>query len=115
MPYKGGLVPCKVLPALMPTPVRFSDDNVELRMDRNQLFYICPIDGAKMEWVQAAYGEPPPGRRLVQAGFDDNGRPWYHAVALINGVKVAGKVGPLGGAAVPLNGKEEIREHYQVL
>jgi len=108
-------VPCKVTPDLMPFPVRYGDDRVELVWDRDQPFFICPIDGAKMEWVQAAYGEPPPGRRLVQAGFDDNGRPWYHAVALINGVKVAGKVGSLGGAAVPFNGKEEIREHYQVL
>ena len=114
--FEGGLVPCKIVPGLMPRPVRVGWNSTEHTLETNQPFFIILLDAATMEWVPARDGVMPDGRKPIQAGYEHNGEPLYHAVAMINGVKVPGKVGEhLGGAFVPFEGHEHFRKHYQVL
>ena len=44
-----------------------------------------------MEWVHTSYGQNPPGRRLVEGGYEADGSKLYHGMALVNGVRVPGK------------------------
>jgi hypothetical protein len=46
-----------------------------------------------MEFVPAANGHVPHGRMPVKGGFEQNGIELYHAVAVIDGVRVPGKTG----------------------
>lgn len=53
---------------------------------------LLPITPA-MEWVITREGQLPPGRRLVEGGYEENGEKLYHAAAIISGVEVPGKTG----------------------
>jgi len=100
----------------MPSPVRFGYGGVECTINRDEPFFIVPLDTSTMEWVQARDGLAPEGRKPVHGGFEQNGEPLWHAVALIDGVRVPGKAGEhLAGALVPYGGEEQWRAHYQVL
>ncbi|KAH7092840.1 hypothetical protein BKA62DRAFT_625861, partial [Auriculariales sp. MPI-PUGE-AT-0066] len=116
-PFKGGLVPCKIIPDFMPNPVRLSHDGQEWTINKNEPFFVLPLDASTMEWVHTIDGKIPGGRRPVQGGFEANGEPLYHAVALIDGVRVPGKTGEHldAGGHVPYGGVEETRKHYQIL
>ena len=114
--FNGGLVPCKIVPKFMPRPVLLGWNGAEHTMGTDHPFFIALLDASTMEWVPARDGVMPEGRRPVQAGFENNGEPLYHAVALIDGARVSGKVGEhLGGALVPWGGQEHFRKHYQIL
>ncbi|KAI0766744.1 hypothetical protein BC629DRAFT_1537455 [Irpex lacteus] len=69
-----------------------------------------------MEWVPAEGGRLPVGHRPVEGGYEENGAKLYHALAVVQGVKVPGKVGEhLGGAHVAFGGGEHTITNYQVL
>jgi hypothetical protein len=46
-----------------------------------------------MEFVHTSRGVIPPGRRPIEGGYEQDGNKLYHAVAVVNGVKVPGKTG----------------------
>ena len=46
-----------------------------------------------MEFVRTSRGLIPQGRRPVEGGYEENGAKLYHAVAMVNGVRVPGKTG----------------------
>ncbi len=46
-----------------------------------------------MEFVRTSQGRVPAGRRPVEGGYEEDGTPLYHAVGVIDGVKVPGKTG----------------------
>lgn len=100
----------------MPTPVRLGNGGVEWTGQVGDPFFIVRLDPRTMEWAYASDGRLPPGRRPVEAGFEYDGRPLYHAAALIDGKRVPGKVGThLVGAGIPYGGVEHVRNYYQVL
>lgn len=112
--FNGGLQPCKVVPAFAPRPVRVGFGGREHTVAGE--YFIVPLDAHRMEWVHASHGQLPPGRTPVDAGHESDGKPLYHAVALVDGVAVPGKVGPhLKRALVPYGGGEHSREYYQIL
>lgn len=112
-PIEGGLHPCKVVEGFVP-PVRYSWGGGEFLWDQD--YYIVPFDGARMEWAPASHGVTPAGKRLVEGGRESDGRPLYHAVATVDGVRVLGKAGEhLYGASFPYGGAEVNCEYYEVL
>jgi hypothetical protein len=46
-----------------------------------------------MEFVQASRGRVPQGRRPIEGGYEENGAKLYHALAVVDGVRVPGKTG----------------------
>ncbi|KAL1724254.1 hypothetical protein EV715DRAFT_244731 [Schizophyllum commune] len=69
-----------------------------------------------MEWVPARDGKLPEGRRVVEGGYESSGAKLYHALGVVNGVKVPGKAGEhLGGANLPFGGQEHVVREYEVL
>ncbi|KAI0260534.1 hypothetical protein BC834DRAFT_900301 [Gloeopeniophorella convolvens] len=70
-----------------------------------------------MEWVRTARGRVPPGRRPVEGGYESSGARLYHALAVVDGVRVPGKTGEhLGGCNVAFGGREHVvRDDYEIL
>ena len=54
---------------------------------------LLPFVPEHMEFVRTSHGRVPYGRRPVKGGFENDGKELYHAVAVIDGVKVPGKAG----------------------
>lgn len=52
---------------------------------------LLPYVPNQMEFVPTSYGKIPYGRRPIEGGYEDHGAKLYHAVALINGIRVPGK------------------------
>ncbi|SCZ96533.1 BZ3500_MvSof-1268-A1-R1_Chr8-2g10272 [Microbotryum saponariae] len=77
---------------------------------------VLPITN-QMEWVPAAHGQVPKGRRVVEGGFEEDGNHLHHAVTTIQGVQVPGKAGAhLKGANFPFGGGEHVvQDGYQLL
>jgi len=78
---------------------------------------LLPFVPEHMEFVQTSHGRVPFGRRPVKGGFENDGSELYHAVAVIDGIKVPGKTGiHLGGASVPYGGSEHnVSDDYEIL
>jgi hypothetical protein len=69
-----------------------------------------------MEWVPAKKGEIPLGRRPVEGGHEANGLKLYHAIGIVDGLKVPGKTAAhLGAASIPVAGEEIRLENYELL
>lgn len=52
---------------------------------------LLPFDATCMEFVRAAGGRLPRGRRPVQGGHEEDGSILYHAVATFGNVRVPGR------------------------
>ncbi|KAI0632696.1 hypothetical protein C8Q77DRAFT_838195 [Trametes polyzona] len=110
----GGVQPCKVVSGFYP-PARVPFGGRE--HVHNGIVDILKVDERTMEWVSAAHGAVPAGRRPVEGGRESNGEPLYFALAPLGRVWVPGKVGPhLPGAHIAFGGREHIvREGYDIL
>jgi hypothetical protein len=84
-----GVHPCKYVVTL---GVRVPYAGQELEHEGK--FDLLPFDFNKMEWREASYGQLPPNRKPIYGGYEENGQPLYHAMAIVNGVSVPGKTGP---------------------
>ncbi|KAH8929579.1 hypothetical protein BT69DRAFT_1256096 [Atractiella rhizophila] len=76
------------------------------------------FDEAKMCWIEANGGKPPTGweDRIVDGGYDEKGRRFWHALAEIQGLKIPGKAAiHLKGALFPWFHQEVWRGDYQIL
>jgi len=78
---------------------------------------LLPYRQDQMEFVPTSNGRIPQGRRPVEGGYEDHGAKLYHAVALINGIRVPGKTGEhLGACNVAFGGSEHvIQGNYEIL
>ncbi|KAF8910636.1 hypothetical protein CPB84DRAFT_1672534, partial [Gymnopilus junonius] len=83
----------------------------------NGRYDLLPFRPDLMEWVPTSHGRIPPGRRPVEGGYEEDGSRLFHAVGLVNGVKVPGKCGEhLRGCRVAFGGVEHsIDENYDIL
>ncbi|PFH49004.1 hypothetical protein AMATHDRAFT_123775, partial [Amanita thiersii Skay4041] len=83
----------------------------------NGRYDLLPFVPELMEFVTTSHGRIPPGRRPISGGFEESGRPLYHAMAVVNGTRVPGKTGEhLGGCNVGYGGREHaIKENYEIL
>ncbi|KAH7102992.1 hypothetical protein BKA62DRAFT_698263 [Auriculariales sp. MPI-PUGE-AT-0066] len=111
-PYMGGLVPCKVVNS---TCAKIGHTYKEYQIDGP--FFVVPLNPLMMEWVHTSHGKIPHGRRPVEAGFEHTGEALYHAVGLVDGVRVPGKAGEhlIKGAHLPYMGEERICPYYLIL
>ncbi|KAI0264512.1 hypothetical protein BC834DRAFT_924701 [Gloeopeniophorella convolvens] len=111
----GQVHPCKVAPHLAPTPCRVPWGGGEL--EHSGRYDLLPFVPEQMEWVPAAHGQVPAGRRPIEGGYESNGAKLYHAAVWVNGVKVPGKTGThLGGANVAFGLREHsVSEGYEIL
>lgn len=82
--------PCKIAPALTPA-CRVPYGGQE--MEHHGRYDLLPFDPNTMEWVHTSQGRIPQGRRPVEGGYEESGPKLYHALGVINGVKVPGKTG----------------------
>ncbi|RXW21048.1 hypothetical protein EST38_g4816 [Candolleomyces aberdarensis] len=106
--------PCKIGPHLQP-PAQVAYGGGEIgHLGRYDLLPFVPD---QMEWVRTGYGQIPHGKRPVEGGYEEGGAKLYHALAVINDVKVPGKTGEhLGGANVGFGGVEHaVQEGYEIL
>ncbi|KAI1796840.1 hypothetical protein LXA43DRAFT_859534, partial [Ganoderma leucocontextum] len=111
--FERAVHPCKIVPTFQP-PARVAWGGGE-REHRGR-YDLLPFDPNAMEWVPTSHGQLPPGRRLVEGGYEENGEKLYHAMAVVQGVRVPGKTGAhLRGANVPFGGQEHCVEKYEVL
>jgi len=106
--------PCKIAPHL-PSPCRVPFAGGEL--EHRGRYDLLPFVPETMEFVLTSHGQVPPGRRPVKGGFEKSGQELYHAVAVVNGVKVPGKTGAhLGGCNIAFGGGENVvTEKYEIL
>lgn len=86
---EGAVHPCKIAPHL-PTPCGVPYGGTEHWHDGR--YDLLPFDPSTMELVRASHGHIPHGRRPVEGGYESAGR-LYHAIALVDGVRVPGKTG----------------------
>lgn len=110
----GSVHPCKIGPHLQPfasVPYGGAEYGHHGRFD------LLPFRPDQMEFVHTSHGVIPPGRRPVEGGYEEDGNKLYHAVAVVNGVKVPGKTGEhLRGSRVAFGGAEhEIDNNYEIL
>ncbi|TBU58028.1 hypothetical protein BD310DRAFT_928141 [Dichomitus squalens] len=111
--FERAVHPCKIVSTFNP-PARVAWGGGEL--EHRGRYDLLPFDPNTMEWVQASGGHVPPGRRPVEGGYEENGDKLYHAIGVVNGVKVPGKAGAhLRGANVPFGGQEHHVDHYEIL
>ena len=83
--------PCKIVPSFRNEPCRVSYGGREIAHEGR--YDLLPFVPALMEFVPTSNGHVPHGRMPVKGGFEQNGSELYHAVAVIDGVKVPGKTG----------------------
>jgi len=78
---------------------------------------LLPFRPEQMEFVRTSRGMIPPGRRPIEGGYEEDGAKLYHAVGLVNGVKVPGKCGEhLHGCRAAFGGVEySIDDNYEIL
>ncbi|KAG6332259.1 hypothetical protein ID866_6830 [Astraeus odoratus] len=106
--------PCKVAPRLIPV-CRVPYAGVELA--HYGRYDVLPFDPDTMEWVPASRGRVPHGCNPVPGGYEENGSQLYHAIGVVDGVRVPGKTGiHLGACHVAFNGTEHVITHnYEIL
>jgi len=46
-----------------------------------------------MEFALTSHGRVPQGKRPIDGGYDESGHRLYHAVAILNGLRLPGKTG----------------------
>jgi hypothetical protein len=83
--------PCKIVPNMQNEPCHVSYGGREVAHEGR--YDLLPFVPALMEFVPTSNGHVPHGRRPVKGGFEQNGTELFHAVAVIDGVKVPGKTG----------------------
>lgn len=54
---------------------------------------LLPFDPQQMEFVPTAHGQIPAGRRPIEGGYEESGPKLYHAIGVVDGVRVPGKTG----------------------
>lgn len=82
--------PCKIGKHLVPyvaVPYGGAEHGHHGRYD------LLPYVPNQMEFVPTSNGKIPYGRRPIEGGYEDHGAKLYHAVALVNGIRVPGKTG----------------------
>jgi len=82
--------PCKIGPHLQPyasVPYGGGEYGHHGRFD------LLPFRPDQMEFVHTSHGLIPAGRRPIEGGYEEDGNKLYHAVAVVNGVRVPGKTG----------------------
>ncbi|KAH9037893.1 hypothetical protein EDB85DRAFT_1935162 [Lactarius pseudohatsudake] len=111
----GSVHPCKIAPGLTAAPCRVPFGGGEL--EHRGRYDLLPFVPELMEFVVTSRGQVPPGRRPVKGGFEKSGLELYHAVAVVNGVRVPGKTNAhLSGCNVAFGGVElVVREKYEIL
>lgn len=89
--FRDGMHPCKIRPNSSPmTWVSYGGKEYA----HAGAAYVLPFDRSTMEWVPASRGRLPLGRTPVDGGYEQGGRQrLFHALALVQGVKVPGKTG----------------------
>ncbi|KAI6094581.1 hypothetical protein F5141DRAFT_1168828 [Pisolithus sp. B1] len=106
--------PCKIAPRLIPA-CRVPYGGVEL--EHRGRYDLLPFDPDTMIWVTTNRGRIPYGFTPIQGGYEENGTSLYHAIGVVNGVRVPGKAGMhLDGCTVAFNGVEHtITRNYDIL
>ncbi|KAG6813908.1 hypothetical protein H0H92_005757 [Tricholoma furcatifolium] len=111
--FQDSVHPCKIGPHLQPfalVPYAGKEYGHHGRFD------LLPFDPRTMEWVSASHGKIPPGRQPIEGGYEANGTKLYHALALLNRIKVPGKTGEhLGACNVSFGGSEHAVTEYEIL
>ncbi|KAI1791655.1 hypothetical protein LXA43DRAFT_388915 [Ganoderma leucocontextum] len=113
--FNGGWHPCKVKPYCH-FKARVSYGGKEY--EHPGMCHLLPFNPATMEWVPTSRGKIPHGRRPVEGGYEEiGGDMLYHALAMVDGVRVPGKAGLhlAHGASVPYGNLEYIVSHYDML
>ena len=89
--FHNGMHPCKIRPNSNPmTWVSYGGKEYS----HTGMAYVLPFDRTTMEWVPASDGRIPYGRTPVEGGYEQlGGQRLFHALAVVQGVKVPGKVG----------------------
>ncbi|PBK80650.1 hypothetical protein ARMGADRAFT_1020789 [Armillaria gallica] len=106
--------PCKIGPYLRdPCSVPLGGREVT----HNGRYDLLPFDPDTMEFVTTSYGFIPSGRRPVEGGYEEDGMPLYHSVAMFNNIRIPGKTSlRLAGCNVTFNGGEHVvKTNYEIL
>lgn len=88
--FQSSVHPCKIGPHLNPHALVPYGGGEHAHHGRYDLL---PFDPQQMEFVRTAHGQIPAGRRPIEGGYEDNGAKLYHAIGVVNGVRIPGKTG----------------------
>ncbi|KAK2467365.1 hypothetical protein APHAL10511_000600 [Amanita phalloides] len=114
--FERSIFPCKirVRHGARPEPIVSYGGHEHPHPGRYDLLPFAPD---QMELVPTSRGRIPHGRRPVDGGYEEGGRKLYHAIGIVNGVRVPGKTGEhLGCCYVGHAGIEHaIYDDYDIL
>ncbi len=86
--FNKSVHPCKIRPH---PPVICSVPFGGREIAHEGRYDLLPFDPDTMEFVRTSYGSIPDGRRPVEGGYEEDGTPLYHGVAMFNGIRIPGK------------------------
>jgi len=111
--FERSVHPCKIGPHLVP-PASVPYNGVECaHHGRYDLLVFVP---EQMEFVRTSHGQLPPGRKPIEGGYEESGSPLYHAIGVVNGLRVPGKTGEhLRACHVAFGGQEHVLQDYELL
>ncbi len=83
------VLPCKIGPHLpVPCLVPFRGREIA----HTERYDLLPFNPDTMEFVRTSGKRSPAGRKPVKGGHEQGGRPLYHSVAVVNGIRIPGIV-----------------------
>ncbi|KAK0219040.1 hypothetical protein IW262DRAFT_1074489 [Armillaria fumosa] len=87
--FRESVHPCKIGPHLpVPCSVPFGCREKA----HTSRYDLLPFNPDTMEFVRTSHGRLPAGKRLVKGGYEEDGTPLYHGMAIHEGIKVPGKI-----------------------
>ncbi|KAK0435988.1 hypothetical protein EV421DRAFT_1146278 [Armillaria borealis] len=87
--FRRCILPCKIEPHLpVPCSVLFGGREIT----HMGCYNLLPFNPDTMEFVPVTDGCLPSGRKPIKGGYEANGSPLYHVVAVHNGIRIPGKV-----------------------
>ncbi|KAK0472441.1 hypothetical protein IW261DRAFT_1570795 [Armillaria novae-zelandiae] len=112
--FRKSVHPCKIGPHLpVPCSVPFGGRK---RAHKGRCD-LLPFNPDTMEFVRTSHGCLPEGRKLIKGGYEEDGTPLFHGVAMHKGIRIPGKTSPyLGGCNVTWgNAEHVVRSDYEIL
>ncbi|KAK0485385.1 hypothetical protein EDD18DRAFT_1083297 [Armillaria luteobubalina] len=111
--FRKSVHPCKIGPHLpVPCSVPFGGRE-KVHTSRYDLL---PFNPDTMTFVRTSHGRLPAGKRLVKGGYEEDGTPLYHGMAMHEGIRVPGKISHrLAGCNITWGDMECVYSYYEIL
>lgn len=90
--FERSVFPCKIEVRQRSPPKPFVSYCGDEHPHRGR-YDVLPYDPVQMEFVLTSDGRIPQGKRPIDGGYDESGDRLYHAVGIVDGLRLPGKTG----------------------